>query len=118
MLFHRFLLCTDALIAILRAHREYGMLCGRNRSAILLGCGMYHPTTRVLAVLDLLQSRGEVSGAELAARLEVSARTIRGYVTMLRDMGIPVEARPGRHGGYRLRPGFRLPPLMLANDEA
>jgi predicted DNA-binding transcriptional regulator YafY len=79
---------------------------------------MYHPTTRVLAVLDLLQSRGEVSGAELAARLEVSARTIRGYVTMLRDMGIPVEARPGRHGGYRLRPGFRLPPLMLANDEA
>lgn len=79
---------------------------------------MYHPTTRVLTVLDMLQARGEVSGADLAARLEVSARTIRGYITMLRDMGIPVEARSGRHGGYRLRPGFRLPPLMLANDEA
>ncbi len=79
---------------------------------------MYHPTTRVLTVLNLLQSRSEVSGADLAARLEVSARTIRSYVTMLREMGIPVEARSGRHGGYRLRPGFRLPPLMLANDEA
>ena len=33
-------------------------------------------------------------------------------------MGIPIESRPGRHGGYRLRPGFRLPPLMLADDEA
>ncbi|HEX7121403.1 MAG TPA: YafY family protein [Gemmatimonadaceae bacterium] len=72
----------------------------------------------MLTVLDVLQARGEVSAAELAARLEVSTRTIRGYITMLRDMGIPVEARPGRHGGYRLRPGYRLPPLMLDNDEA
>lgn len=79
---------------------------------------MYHPTTRVLAVLELLQARGTVSGAELAARLEVDMRTVRRYVTMLTDLGIPVEARRGRHGGYRLRPGFRLPPLMLANDEA
>jgi predicted DNA-binding transcriptional regulator YafY len=72
----------------------------------------------VLTTLELLQSRATVSGAELAARLEVDARTVRSYITMLRDLGIPVEARPGRHGGYRLRPGFRLPPLMLTNDEA
>ncbi|MFN8516013.1 MAG: HTH domain-containing protein [Chloroflexia bacterium] len=45
-------------------------------------------------------------------------RTIRRYIVMLQEMGIPIESRPGRYGGYRLRPGFRLPPLMLADDEA
>jgi predicted DNA-binding transcriptional regulator YafY len=79
---------------------------------------VYHPTTRVLTVLEVLQARGSASGATLAARLEVDARTVRRYITMLQDMGIPVEARPGRHGGYRLRPGYRLPPLMFGNDEA
>jgi predicted DNA-binding transcriptional regulator YafY len=86
----------------------------RNSSEI----GMYHPTTRVLTVLEVLQTRGSASGADLAARLEVDVRTVRRYITMLQEMGIPVEARSGRHGGYRLRPGYRLPPLMLANDEA
>ena len=79
---------------------------------------MYRPTARVLTVLELLQSRAAVGSAELAMRLEVDARTVRSYIATLRDMGIPVEARPGRHGGYQLRPGFRLPPLMLTNDEA
>jgi predicted DNA-binding transcriptional regulator YafY len=79
---------------------------------------MYHPTTRVLAVLEMLQARGSASGPDLAARLEVDLRTIRRYIVMLQEMGIPVESRPGRHGGYRLHPGFRLPPLMLADDEA
>jgi predicted DNA-binding transcriptional regulator YafY len=37
---------------------------------------------------------------------------------MLQDMGIPVEATHGRHGGYRLRPGFKLPPLLFTEDEA
>ena len=79
---------------------------------------MYHPTTRVLAVLELLQARGRLSGPELAERLEVDLRTVRRYVTMLQDLGIPVEAERGRHGGYRLRPGFRLPPLVFSDDEA
>lgn len=79
---------------------------------------MYHPTTRVLTVLEMLQARGSASGGELAARLEVDLRTIRRYIVMLQEMGIPIESRPGRHGGYRLRPGYRLPPLMLADDEA
>ncbi|HEY8602099.1 MAG TPA: HTH domain-containing protein [Thermomicrobiales bacterium] len=79
---------------------------------------MYRPTARVLTALELLQIRTVIGGAELATRLEVDARTVRSYITMLRDMGIPIEARPGRHGGYQLRPGFRLPPLMLTNDEA
>jgi len=79
---------------------------------------VYHPTTRVLAVLELLQARGRLSGPELATRLEVDRRTVRRYVTMLQDLGIPVEAERGRHGGYRLRPGYKLPPLLFTEDEA
>ena len=79
---------------------------------------MYHPTTRVLAVLELLQAHQRLSGPALAERLEVDLRTVRRYVTMLQDLGIPVEAERGRYGGYRLRAGFKLPPLMLTDDEA
>ena len=79
---------------------------------------MYHPTTRVLAVLELLQSRRRVRGAELAERLEVDGRTVRRYITMLQDLGIPIEGERGRHGAYVLRPGFKLPPLMLSDEEA
>lgn len=79
---------------------------------------MYHPTTRVLTVLELLQSHGQLTGAELAKRLEVNVRTARRYVAMLQDMGVPVEAVRGRHGAYRLRPGFKLPPLMFTEGEA
>ena len=79
---------------------------------------MYHPTTRVLTVLELLQSHQRLSGPELAERLEVNARTARRYITMLQDLGIPIEAERGRYGAYRLRPGFKLPPLMFTEDEA
>jgi predicted DNA-binding transcriptional regulator YafY len=79
---------------------------------------MYHPTTRVLTILELLQARPNLSGADLAARLEVDRRTVRRYITMLQDLGIPIEAIRGPLGGYRIRPGFKLPPLMLADDEA
>ncbi len=78
---------------------------------------MYHPTTRVLTILELLQSHTRLNGPELAARLEVDVRTVRRYIVMLQDLGIPVEAEPGRYGGYTLRAGFRLPPLMFTNDE-
>jgi predicted DNA-binding transcriptional regulator YafY len=79
---------------------------------------MYHPTSRVLAVLEWLQSRPKISGAELAARLETDVRTVRRYILKLQDVGIPIESIPGRYGGYRLRPGFRLPPLIFSEDEA
>ena len=79
---------------------------------------MYHPTTRVLTVLELLQSRHRMGGTELAERLEVDKRTIRRYITMLQDLGIPVETERGRYGGYRIRGGHRLPPMMFTDDEA
>ncbi len=77
-----------------------------------------YPTTRVLALLELLQTYGRVGGPELARRLGVGERTVRRYMTLLADLGIPVEAGRGRHGGYRLRPGYKLPPLMFSEDEA
>ncbi len=79
---------------------------------------MYHPTTRVLTLLELLQTHGNLSGPALAARLEVDIRTVRRYITILQDLGIPVEAERGRYGTYRLRPGFKLPPLLFSEDEA
>src|SRR6266851_4229201 len=79
---------------------------------------MYHPTTRVLTVLELLQSHRQISGPKLAERLEVDIRSVRRYITMLQDLGIPIEAERGRYGTYRLMPGFKLPPLMFTEDEA
>ncbi|MEW6764049.1 MAG: YafY family protein [Pseudomonadota bacterium] len=76
------------------------------------------PTSRVLAVLELLQAHGQVSGAEIAARLEVDVRTVRRYIAMLEEMGIPVTAERGRAGGYALVAGFKLPPMMFSEDEA
>jgi predicted DNA-binding transcriptional regulator YafY len=79
---------------------------------------MYYPTTRVLTVLELLQSQRATTGAEIARRLEIDVRTARRYIVMLGELGIPVVAERGRYGGYRLMPGFKLPPLMLTEDEA
>ncbi|HEV7935618.1 MAG TPA: YafY family protein [Actinomadura sp.] len=79
---------------------------------------MSHPTTRILAMLELLQANRHLTGGALAERLGVDERTVRRYALRLAELGIPVEARRGRHGGYRLLPGFKLPPLMLTDDEA
>jgi predicted DNA-binding transcriptional regulator YafY len=79
---------------------------------------MYSPTTRLLTILELLQSYKQMSGAEMARRLEVDGRTIRRYIVMLQDMGIPVEAERGPYGAYQLQRGYKLPPLMFTDDEA
>jgi predicted DNA-binding transcriptional regulator YafY len=79
---------------------------------------MYHPTTRVLAVLELLQTHGRLSGAEMSAKLAVDARTLRRYIATLEGIGIPIVTERGRHGGYALMAGFKLPPMMFTNDEA
>ncbi|MEU1734222.1 YafY family protein [Streptosporangium sp. NPDC020145] len=79
---------------------------------------MPRPTGRVLTLLELLQSGGTRTVAELADRLGVDGRTVRRYVDQLIDLDVPVESVRGRYGGYRLAPGCRLPPLMLSDDEA
>jgi predicted DNA-binding transcriptional regulator YafY len=79
---------------------------------------MSRPASRLLAFLELLQSRRVVDGRAAAGELGVSERTVRRYAVALHDLGIPVDGQPGVGGGYRLRPGTRLPPLMLSDDEA
>src|SRR6266849_6624372 len=79
---------------------------------------MPRPTTRVLAVLELLQTHGRMSGAELARRIEVDGRTVRRYISMLEELGIPITAERGRDGAYMLVAGFKLPPMMFTDDEA
>ena len=76
------------------------------------------PAGRVLGLLERVQERPGLTAPQLAAELGVSERTVRRYVTTLQELGIPVEAERGRYGGHRLRPGYRMPPLMLSPDEA
>src|SRR5215831_19024709 len=79
---------------------------------------MARPTAHVLTLLELLQSGGVRTTAELADRLGVDERTVRRYVDHLVDLDVPVESVRGRYGGYRLAAGYRMPPLMLSDDEA
>jgi predicted DNA-binding transcriptional regulator YafY len=79
---------------------------------------MASPTSRLLELLELLQTRSLITGREIADRLGIDARTARRYVGVLQELGIPVEGQRGVGGGYRIRPGYRLPPLMLGDDEA
>ncbi|GIH95839.1 helix-turn-helix transcriptional regulator [Planobispora siamensis] len=78
---------------------------------------MTDTAARLLRLLSLLQTRREHSGAELAERLGVTARTVRRDVERLRELGYPVHATQGA-AGYRLGAGASLPPLLLDDDEA
>jgi predicted DNA-binding transcriptional regulator YafY len=75
-------------------------------------------SSRLLTLLSLLQTRRDWPGRELADRLEVSGRTIRRDIERLRRLGYPVESVTGPAGGYRLRAGTAMPPLLLDDDEA
>ena len=79
---------------------------------------MTETSSRLLDLLSLLQARRDWPGAELAQRLEVSGRTVRRDVGRLRALGYPVESLTGPAGGYRLRAGAAMPPLLLDEDEA
>lgn len=79
---------------------------------------MTETSGRLLKLLALLQTRRDWSGQELAERLDVSGRTIRRDVERLRELGYPVDALTGPSGGYRLRAGTAMPPLLLDDDEA
>jgi predicted DNA-binding transcriptional regulator YafY len=72
----------------------------------------------LLEFLEVLQDRPFVTGAELADRLQVDARTVRRYAAAVQQLGFPVEGERGPAGGYRLKPGYKLPPLMFTEDEA
>ncbi|MFC6011809.1 helix-turn-helix transcriptional regulator [Nocardia lasii] len=74
-------------------------------------------TPRVLRLLALLQDRS-YTGSELAARLDITERTVRNDIARLRELGYPVHAQRGAIGGYRLGRGATMPPLLLDDEEA
>src|SRR5216110_426404 len=79
---------------------------------------MSQTSSRLLELLSLLQARRDWPGEKLADRLEVSGRTIRRDIERLRQLGYPVESLTGGSGGYRLRAGSAMPPLLLDDEEA
>ena len=100
------------LVGAPHATRHSGMVL-----SVILG-SMRTTSARLLALLGLLQSRPDWGGAELAARLGVTDRTVRNDMARLRDLGYPVDSVRGRGGRYRLGAGAKLPPLLLDDDEA
>jgi predicted DNA-binding transcriptional regulator YafY len=97
------------------------MYCGQVLSAIrriMKVMAKISPSTRSFRLLSLLQNHRYWSGADLAQRLGVSARTLRRDVDRLRELGYPVEAHPGVDGGYQLAAGAALPPLVVDDEEA
>lgn len=79
---------------------------------------MSDTAARLLRLLSFLQTPREWSGSELAARLVVSPRTVRRDVDRLRELGYPVMATLGSHGGYQLAAGKAMPPLLVDDEEA
>ncbi|GAB3762159.1 helix-turn-helix transcriptional regulator [Microlunatus parietis] len=73
--------------------------------------------TRLLGLLSLLQGGRRWPASELAERLEISPRTLRRDLDRLRDAGYAVESLTGPDGGYRLVPGYDLPPLLFDDDQ-
>jgi predicted DNA-binding transcriptional regulator YafY len=78
---------------------------------------MQKTSSRLLALLSLLQTRPEWSGDDLAERLEVTVRTVRRDIDRLRTLGYPVATDKGPGGGYRLRPGSQMPPLLFDDEQ-
>lgn len=71
---------------------------------------------RLFQLVQLLRRRRTVTASELARSLEVSERTVYRDVQDLSLSGVPIEGEAGV--GYRLKPGFDLPPLMFTDRKS
>lgn len=79
---------------------------------------MQKTSSRLLALLSLLQTHRDWSGDDLAERLDITPRTVRRDIERLRELGYPILAFKGPSGGYRLDAGSHLPPLLFDDDQA
>jgi len=70
---------------------------------------------RLFHLVQLLRTRRFNTAALLADEMRVSVRTVYRDVRDLVDSGVPIEGEPGV--GYRLRPGYELPPMTFNGDE-
>jgi len=70
---------------------------------------------RVTAILTQLQSKPTVRAQDLAAKFDVSIRTIYRDVKTLENAGIPIIGEAGN--GYSLMDGYKLPPVMFTKEE-
>jgi predicted DNA-binding transcriptional regulator YafY len=71
---------------------------------------------RLFQLVQLVRGRRLATGDWLSERLAVSVRTVYRDIADLQRQGVPIEGEAGV--GYRMRPGFDLPPLMFTTDEA
>jgi len=71
---------------------------------------------RRLLILMRLREELPVRAADLAGEMECSVRTVYRDIDALCQAGVPVAAMPGE--GYRLVPGYHLPPIAFTTDEA
>ncbi|MFE6159558.1 helix-turn-helix transcriptional regulator [Streptomyces sp. NPDC056486] len=79
---------------------------------------MQKTSSRLLALLSLLQAHRDWSGDDLAERLDITPRTVRRDIDRLRELGYPIRAFKGPFGGYRLDAGSQLPPLLFDDGQA
>ncbi len=75
-------------------------------------------SSRMLALLSLLQTPRDWPGRVLADRLDVTPRTVRRDVERLRELGYRISASKGPDSGYRLAAGSELPPLLFDDEQA
>jgi len=74
--------------------------------------------SRIVQLLLLLQTRGRLTAAQLAAELEVSVRTVYRDVDALHAAGVPLYGEAGHAGGYQLVEGYRTRLTGLTENEA
>ncbi|MGW4207507.1 helix-turn-helix transcriptional regulator [Lentzea sp. NPDC004789] len=77
-------------------------------------------TARLYALVEELRAAAprSLTVATLAARLEVSTRTVQRDLQALMEAGVPVRTTPGRGGGWSIDPAMTLPPLHFTPQEA
>ena len=95
----------------------------RTKRTLSVVAGTVRPmnrTDRLYGIVEDLRAAAPLrrSARQLAARYEVSVRTIERDISALQQVGVPIYADTGRLGGYAIDPARTLPPLNFTPAEA